>query len=85
MTPHPSDCRCPVCYAPYLVEKLEPTVKIIKEGNLEKINKYIDFVCYVCDCEFQVKQDKCIKAEQYNEAIYQFTCPTCTNLCSVTR
>lgn len=53
-------------------------MKIIKQGNLEKIRRPVIFKCHNCGCEFEADNTEYEYAgTQYNEAYYQCFCPCC--------
>ncbi len=54
-------------------------MKIIKEGNLDKLMKVKRFKCDYCDCIFTANHKEYIKDSQYNEEYYYCICPCCGN------
>lgn len=52
-------------------------MKIIKEGNLNKLMRVKRFVCSHCDCIFTANKDEYIAGSQYNEEYYYCKCPCC--------
>ena len=54
-------------------------MKIIKEGNLNKLMKVKRFVCKYCDCIFTANKDEYTTDSQYNEQYYYCKCPCCSN------
>ena len=54
-------------------------MKIIKQGNLDKLMKVKRFVCSYCDCIFTANKDEYTIGSQYNEEYYYCKCPCCGN------
>lgn len=54
-------------------------MKIIKEGNLNKLMRVKRFKCDYCDCIFTADKNEYIIDSQYNEEYYYCTCPCCNN------
>lgn len=54
-------------------------MKIIKEGNLDKLMKVKRFECDECDCIFTANKNEYVIDYQYNEAYYYCDCPCCGN------
>ena len=52
-------------------------MRIIKEGNKDKLKETKHFLCSHCGCEFEADKWEYSVAIRYNE-IYQYRpCPTC--------
>ena len=54
-------------------------MKIIKEGNLDKLMRVKRFKCDCCDCIFTANHKEYIIDSQYNEEYYYCICPCCDN------
>ena len=54
-------------------------MKIIKEGNLNKLMRVKRFKCDYCDCIFTANHKEYIIDSQYNEEYYYCICPCCDN------
>lgn len=55
-------------------------MKIIKEGNLELLKKYVRFECNHCGCVFEAeKGEYVIHSDQREGTWYSVKCPTCKN------
>ena len=54
-------------------------MKIIKEGNLNKLMRVKRFKCDYCDCIFTADKNEYIIDSQYNEEYYYCICPCCDN------
>lgn len=54
-------------------------MKIIKEGNLDKLMRVKRFKCDYCDCIFTANHKEYIIDSQYNEEYYYCICPCCDN------
>jgi len=52
-------------------------MKIIKEGDLNKIKKIRRFKCEKCGCIFEAEEDEYKCGNQYNEIYYYCSCPCC--------
>ena len=52
-------------------------MKIIKEGNLDKLKKIKRFECKECGCIFEAEKDEYKWDSQYNETYYYCKCPCC--------
>lgn len=58
-------------------------MKIIKEGNLDKLKKIKRFECITCDCIFEADETEYQwYSGQYNEDCYSCECPCCHELTS---
>ena len=54
-------------------------MKIIKEGNLEKLNKTKRFACEYCGCIFEANITEYKLGVDHNETYAYAKCPTCSN------
>ena len=52
-------------------------MKIIKEGDLNKLKKIKRFECKECGCIFEAGKDEYKRGSQYNETYYYCVCPCC--------
>lgn len=50
-------------------------MKILKEGNIEKINKTKYFLCRNCGCVWTANKDEYKTDTQYNQEYYTCKCP----------
>ena len=55
-------------------------MKIIKEGNLDKLKKIKRFECKECGCIFEAEKDEYKWDSQYNETYYYCACPCCNQI-----
>lgn len=55
-------------------------MKIIKEGNLNKLKKIKRFECEECGCIFEAEKDEYKWGSQYNEEYYYCACPCCNQI-----
>ena len=54
-------------------------MKIIREGNITKLNKVKQFLCSNCGCLFEATKDEYKRESQYNEEYIYCKCPFCNN------
>ena len=52
-------------------------MKIIKEGDLNKLKRIKRFECKECGCIFEAEKDEYKEGSQYNETYYYCACPCC--------
>ena len=52
-------------------------MKIIKEGNLNKLERIKRFECKECGCIFEAGKDEYKWGSQYNYSYYYCKCPFC--------
>lgn len=52
-------------------------MKIIKSGNIKKLNKIKTFDCNFCGCLFEADNTEYQTGSQYNEIYYYVDCPFC--------
>ena len=52
-------------------------MKIIKEGNLDKLMRVKRFKCKECGCIFEAEKDEYKRGRQYNGTYYYCACPCC--------
>lgn len=52
-------------------------MKIIKEGNLNKLKKNKRFECKECGCIFEAEKNEYKEGSQYNYSYYYCICPYC--------
>ncbi len=52
-------------------------MKIIKEGDLNKLKKIKRFECKECGCIFEAEKNEYKQGSQYNDIYYYCECPFC--------
>lgn len=52
-------------------------MKIIKEGNIERIKETKMFECKRCGCVFKADKGEYKVGSHYNDIYFLCTCPTC--------
>lgn len=52
-------------------------MKIIKNGDLERLKETKTFECKRCGCVFKAEKGEYTTRSQYNEIYYLCKCPTC--------
>lgn len=52
-------------------------MKIIKEGDLNKLKKIKRFECKECGCIFEAEKNEYKHGSQYNDTYYYCECPFC--------
>lgn len=52
-------------------------MKIIKEGDLNRLKKIKRFECKECGCVFKAEKDEYKLGNQYNDEYYYCKCPCC--------
>lgn len=57
-------------------------MKIIQDGNPDKLKEIVRFTCKKCDCIFEAEKGEYKTDSQYNETYYICECPFCHNSCS---
>lgn len=57
-------------------------MKIIQDGNLDKLKEIVRFTCKRCGCVFEAEKNEYKTSTQYNETYYICKCPFCHNQCS---
>lgn len=56
-------------------------MKIIKEGDLNKLKETKKFYCRACGCVFEADNEEYIKEEQQLDVIFVCECPCCGKKC----
>lgn len=56
-------------------------MKIIKEGDLTKLNETKKFYCRACGCVFEANKGEYIEEELQINAIFLCECPCCGKKC----
>lgn len=52
-------------------------MKIIKDGDLNRLKRIRRFSCDTCGCLFEADKDEYEADTQYNETFYLCNCPCC--------
>lgn len=60
-------------------------MKILKEGNIDVINKVKRFECTNCGCIFEATKDEYKIGSQYNTTYYTCECPFCHEIAGSVR
>ena len=55
-------------------------MKIIKEGDTNKLLKTKRFMCRACGCVFEANKGEYKPGMQYNEEYFYCKCPTCNRM-----
>lgn len=55
-------------------------MRIIKKGNIDRLDPTRKFTCYYCGCEFEYKTSELNyqSDQRENDAWYEIDCPTCS-------
>jgi len=53
-------------------------MKIIKNGDMQKLKMTKHFSCKKCGCVFEADKDEYKSGSQYNETYYFCKCPFCS-------
>ena len=56
-------------------------MKIIKQGNINKLKAVIRFTCSKCGCIFEADNTEYKISSQYNEEYCYCECPFCHKFC----
>lgn len=55
-------------------------MKIIKQGDLNRLKKTVSFECKTCGCIFEADKDEYSIQHQYNHPYVSVTCPCCKDI-----
>ena len=54
-------------------------MRLIKDGDIEKVNPLIRFECVQCGCIFEEYKSRCSSSSNGSEYRATHSCPTCGN------